>query len=372
MISIATALLIATATCYEATNEYQHPASERYSEPIADYQTLPSKETVPYYTEEADKVHASSGRIGRLPQCVHALVFPCEVQKIYLEKFLDENNIQLTVEDLEHMNNDIVEIFPDETEQNEIYNDLDLLLEESLDEVLAFGLNVLEGNVELAFETLQYAMKGEAIWEVEVEIVEDTTEPTFVATFDESTNYPKTFMTTAVEEEAEITGEPVKPEQKQFSYLAPSAPHHKDHKHGDKASQSSLKTFDHPTVSGHHQGATKEGKIHASAKATSKIGERQGKSYRKPSYPSSKAVNLEKAGHRGTTQKGKIHASAKATSKRGQRKGKSYEATKKGKIHASANATSKRGQRKGKSYAKPHYPNSKAVNHEKAVHQGGH
>jgi len=256
-----------------------------------------------------------------------------------------------------------------------IYNDLDLLLDEYLDEVLAFGLNVLEGNVELAFETLQYAMKGEAIWEVEVEIVEETTEPTFAAysTVEESTNYPETFMTTAVEEEIEITGEPVKPEQKQVSYLAPSAPHHKDHKHGDIASQSSQKTFDHPTVSEqHHQGATKKRKTHASAKATSKRGQRQGKSYRKPSYPSSKAVNLKKAVHKGATQKGKIHGSAKATSKRGQKQRKSHEATKKGKIHASAKATSKRGQRQGKSYGKPHYPKSKAVNHEKAVHQGGH
>lgn len=203
------------------------PVGETHYEPIPDNQHLHEKvsEVPSHYPEEAVEVHDNFVREGRLPECVHELVFPCEVQKIYLDQFLDANNEQLTIEDLEQMNKDILEK-ADEHDQTEIYNNLDLLVEQYTDEVIAFGLNVLQGNVELAVETLRYAMQGESIWDVEAEVEAD-----------ESHDYPPTFAPTAVHEETETTDAPVVTEEEPVSYLAPTTTpphHHHPHFHGHK------------------------------------------------------------------------------------------------------------------------------------------
>merc|ERR1719419_1325120 len=111
------------------------------------------------------------------------------------------------------MNKAIEEIYADPKEQDEIFNALDLLVDQKSDEVLAFGLNVLNGDVELADESLMYAVNGDAIWDKEVKL-EDTTAEEPVVT-------EEIIIVTEDAEGLEMTDAPVEPEQKQ-SYLAPN------------------------------------------------------------------------------------------------------------------------------------------------------
>jgi len=200
MRSITTALLLLATARTIPTEEYEIPAGKT----IKEVKTFEP-------SEESSTTH--SERVGRLPACETELVFPCDVQKIYLEKFVDDSEGQLTLEDLEQMSKAIVEIYADPKEQDEIFNALDLLVDQKSDEVLAFGLNVLNGDVELADESLMYAVNGDAIWDKEV-MPEDATEEPVVT--------EEIIIVTEDAEGLEMTDAPVEHEQKQ-SYLAPKA-----------------------------------------------------------------------------------------------------------------------------------------------------
>jgi len=202
MRSITTALLLLVTARSTPTEEYEIPAGKTIKT-VSTYEPTASEESTPTHSE----------RVGRLPACETELVFPCDVQKIYLEKFVDDSEEQLTLEDLEQMNKAIEEIYADPKEQDEIFNALDLLVDQKSDEVLAFGLNVLNGDVELADESLMYAVNGDAIWDKEVKL-EDTTAEEPVVT-------EEIIIVTEDAEGLEMTDAPVEPEQKQ-SYLAPN------------------------------------------------------------------------------------------------------------------------------------------------------
>jgi len=198
MRSITTALLLLVTARSIPTEEYEIPAGKTI-ETVSTYEPTTSEESTPTHSE----------RVGRLPACETELVFPCEVQKIFLEKFVDDSEGQLTLEDLEQMSKAIEEIYADQKEQDEIFNALDLLVDEKRDEIIAFGLNVLNGDVELADESLMYAVNGEAIWD-EVEH-EETEEPVVTE---------EIIIVTEDAEGLEMTGAPVEHEEKE-SYLAP-------------------------------------------------------------------------------------------------------------------------------------------------------
>jgi len=200
MRSITTALLLLATARSIPTEKYEIPAGKTIKE-VKTFE--PSEESATTHSE----------RVGRLPACETELVFPCDVQKIYLEKFVDDSEGQLTLEDLEQMSKAIQEIYADQKEQDEIFNALDLLVDQKSDEVLAFGLNVLNGDVELADESLMYAVNGEAIWDKEV-MPEDATEEPVVT--------EEIIIVTEDAEGLEMTDAPVEHEQKQ-SYLAPKA-----------------------------------------------------------------------------------------------------------------------------------------------------
>jgi len=202
MRSITTALLLLVTARSIPTEEYVIPEGKTIKE-VSTYE--------PTASEESTLTH--SERVGRLPACETKLVFPCDVQKIYLEKFVDDSEGQLTLEDLEQMNKAIEEIYTDPKEQDEIFNALDLLVDQKPDEILAFGLNVLNGDVELADESLMYAVNGDAIWEIE-EKLEDTTAEEPVVT-------EEIIIVTEDAEGLEMTDAPIEHEQKQ-SYLAPT------------------------------------------------------------------------------------------------------------------------------------------------------
>jgi len=219
MRSITTALLLLVTARSIPTEEYEIPAGKTIKE-VSTYEPTASEESIPTHSE----------RVGRLPACETELVFPCDVQKIYLEKFVDDSEGQLTLEDLEQMNKAIKEIYADPKEQDEIFNALDLLVDQKPEEILAFGLNVLNGDVELADESLMYAVNGDAIWEIEEKLEDTTAEPVVTE---------EIIIVTEDAEGLEKTDAPVEHEEKQ-SYLAPTPE--------TQASEATIPSFTmHPT-----------------------------------------------------------------------------------------------------------------------------
>lgn len=199
MRSIAPALLLfASATSYEAeqaVEEYSgYPKSQDDYGYTASQENYENPETsYPDYQETEESELPASQEYGSieddqdedikeeefLAPCIEYCLIPCDVQKIYREKYVKEAGEQLTTEDLEKMCYDIVAKFEDEGKM--IEEELEALLPESEAETLAFGLNVLEDKLEFGYDALTFAVKGEEMWEHEQEI-EETAEPSFSTT----------------------------------------------------------------------------------------------------------------------------------------------------------------------------------------------
>jgi len=189
--SIASALLLfASATSYEAETE---PVVEKYGGYVANEQYYGNADNQKDYgfpdlkTEESDfpnskeyerfedEQNEDMKEEKNLAACIEWCPIPCEVQEIFRAKYVDDVGKPLTTEDLEKMCNDIEEAIPGEAK--EIYEELKTLFPELEAEILAFGLNVLEGKVDLAKEVLKYAVMGEKIWEQVKENITETAEP---------------------------------------------------------------------------------------------------------------------------------------------------------------------------------------------------
>jgi len=153
-------LLFASATSWESTSEetYDWPSSEYY-EGIEESELPASQESVSMDDQQDEDIAA----------CIESCSIPCDVQQHYLKKFVNDQGEPLTTEDLKKMCNDIEIV---EGEERKIYEELEKLLPEfdtEVDEVEAFGLNVLEGNIQLAEDALEFAVIGEEMWEAEEE-----------------------------------------------------------------------------------------------------------------------------------------------------------------------------------------------------------
>jgi len=190
--SIAPALLLfASATSYGAGNRFAYPAIAQNSEsesqesnvyPTKEYNRWDSKTSSQDYeeTEESEHFpleedefiedeHDEEEHETTLP-CIESCPIPCAVQKIYREQFINDDGEPLNEEYLGKMC-DIVKGMEDKGKT--IYEELEKLLPESVDEALAFGLKLLEGDkgtLELAKEALMYAVIGKDMWETKAPI----------------------------------------------------------------------------------------------------------------------------------------------------------------------------------------------------------
>jgi hypothetical protein len=147
---------------YEETEESELPNSQEYeSTDDEQYEDIEDQETT--------------------APCIESCPIPCDVQQMYLVKFVHGEEVPLSTEDLEDMCRTVVEM---EEDEELIYEELEALLPELEEEALAFGLNVLDGDkekLELANEALKFAVIGEKMWEAEEEI-EETADPLFTFT----------------------------------------------------------------------------------------------------------------------------------------------------------------------------------------------
>jgi len=162
--SIAPALLLfASATSWESTSEetYDYPSSDYYVE--TEESELPASQEFVSIEDQHDE---------DIVKCIEICSIPCDVQQHYLKKIVNDEGKPLTTDDLKKMCNDIDIVEGMEGEERKIYEELEKLLPEfetEVDEVEAFGLNVLEGNMQLAEDALEFAVIGEEMWEAEEE-----------------------------------------------------------------------------------------------------------------------------------------------------------------------------------------------------------
>jgi len=107
-------------------------------------------------------------------KCIHSCPIPCKVQRIFRNEIVNDEEEPLTTEDLNKACAEIVKEAGDDAQK--IYNELKTLLPVAKDEILAYGLNVLQHDLAKAREVLDYAVNGDSIWDTVVEN-EQTAEP---------------------------------------------------------------------------------------------------------------------------------------------------------------------------------------------------
>jgi len=110
-------------------------------------------------------------------KCIHSCPIPCKVQRIFRNEIVNDEEEPLTTEDLNKACAEIVKEAGDDAQK--IYNELKTLLPVAKDEILAYGLNVLQHDLAKAREVLDYAVNGDSIWDSVVEN-EQTAEPSLL------------------------------------------------------------------------------------------------------------------------------------------------------------------------------------------------
>jgi len=154
---------------YHPQQDAQH--AEYYPEQEAgfsEYHPQQEAEYAEYYPEQDAELPEHYPEQETDDSCIEDCHLPCNVQELLCEKIVDEDEKPLTINNIEQMCEAINEA---EGDAEEIFQYLLTLYPHAEDEILAYGLNVLQGKLADAKEALGYAVNGESIWDVaEVEI----------------------------------------------------------------------------------------------------------------------------------------------------------------------------------------------------------